>query len=280
MPRGTTFRTWGDYFIPGTSVLRNKFTEPGKPHGETDPDKLRTLEEAMAHSRLQELHENPIQGKLDYDHMKAIHGYVFQDVYEWAGQERVAPVGERMTKEGHAYYPAGEVLTEAAEAQYRRLAAKDYLRGLPQDKFVDELAEAWGELNVVHSFREGNTRTQFVFFSQLSEQAGYRIDTAQFAPGSPLRDEFVQARYESQDTGNNQRLAAVLGKAISPLAPKSSPARMGDSGVAEALLASFPKSAKAIGRPSSTSVANKANRLPTTRHGSRQGNDVRGRERD
>ena len=31
MPRGATFRTWDDYFIPGTSVLRNKFTAPGKP---------------------------------------------------------------------------------------------------------------------------------------------------------------------------------------------------------------------------------------------------------
>ncbi|MCG7304138.1 hypothetical protein MHJ63_02395 [Pseudoglutamicibacter albus] len=31
MARNTTFRTWDDYFIPGTSVLRNKFTAPGKP---------------------------------------------------------------------------------------------------------------------------------------------------------------------------------------------------------------------------------------------------------
>lgn len=68
------------------------------------------------------------------------------------------------------------------------------------------MAEAWGELNVVHSFREGNTRTQFVFFSQLAEQAGYQIDTAAFAPGSPLCDEFVQARFHSQDKASNDRL--------------------------------------------------------------------------
>ena len=59
MPRGATFRTWDDYFIPGTSVLRNKFTAPGKPYGEPDPDKLRQLEEAYAHTRLQELYDNP-----------------------------------------------------------------------------------------------------------------------------------------------------------------------------------------------------------------------------
>lgn len=182
MPRGTTFRTWDDYFIPGTSVLRNKFTGPGKPYGETDPDKLRTLEEAYAHSRIQELAETPITGRFDYDHIKAIHGAIFQDVYEWAGQERIAPVGQFMTKDGHAYYPAGPALTAAAETEYAKLASKDFLRRMEPGEFVEQLAESWGELNVIHFAREGNSRAQFVFFSQLAEQAGYRIDTAQFAP--------------------------------------------------------------------------------------------------
>lgn len=245
MPRGTTFRTWDDYFIPGTSVLRNKLGGPGQPHGETDPAKLQQIEEAATAVRIGKLRANPVVGRFDYDHMKAIHGYVFQDVYEWAGQERGAPAGQFMTKDGHAYYGAGPHLTEAAEAQYAKLAAKDHLRGLGRAEFVDELAEAWGELNVVHSFREGNTRTQFVFFSQLAEQAGYQLDTAAFAPGSPLRDEFVQARFHSQDTGRNDRLAAVLGKAITPMSSGASTSRMSDSGVADALRASFPTSARA-----------------------------------
>lgn len=65
MPRGTTFRTWDDYFIPGTSVLRNEFTAPGKPHGEPDPDKLRAMEKAFAHTRLHKLREQPIAGRFD-----------------------------------------------------------------------------------------------------------------------------------------------------------------------------------------------------------------------
>lgn len=215
MPHSTIFRTWDDYFIPGTSVLRNMFTGPGKPHGEPDADKLRAMEEAFAHTRLQELREHPIVGQFDYAHMKAIHRHIFQDVYEWAGQERVGPTSF-MTKDGHSYYPAGPALTNAAEAEYVKLAAKDYLRGLRPGEFVGQLAESWGEVNVIHSFREGNTRSQFVFFSQLAEQAGYRLDPTQFAPSSPLRDAFVQARFHSQDTGRNDRLAAALGRAISP----------------------------------------------------------------
>lgn len=255
MPRGTTFRTWDDYFIPGTSVLRNKFIGPGKPYGETDPDKLRTLEEAYAHSRIQELAETPIAGRFDYDHMKAIHGAIFQDVYEWAGQERVAPVGQFMTKDGHAYYPAGPALTAAAETEYAKLASKDFLRGMEPGEFVEQLAESWGELNVIHFAREGNSRAQFVFFSQLAEQAGYRIDTAQYAPGAPLRDEFVQARFHSQDTGRNDRLAAVLGKAITPFEPgprDTSPWAVSRSPLWQA---SYPGSAADATRPTSPPTA-------------------------
>ena len=109
----------------------------------------------------------------------------------------------------------------------------DLLRGLDHETFVTELAEIWGELNVIHSFREGNTRTQFVFFSQLSEQAGWKLDPALFTPGTPACNkpgtptsnrpgtpacnEFVAARFYSQATGSNQRLAAALRPAIVPL---------------------------------------------------------------
>ena len=211
----TGFRTWEDYFIPDTTVLRNKFTTVACPLGEEDPAKLEQLESAVTALRLSQLAARPINGQFDYDHMKAIHRYVFQDVYEWAGQERTAPAGF-MNKAGHLYYAAGPALTAAAEAEYAKLARANLLRGLEHEEFVVALAESWGELNVIHSFREGNTRTQFVFFAQLADQAGYRIDTAQLAPGTALRDEFVQARFHSQDYGDNGPLADVLRRGVVP----------------------------------------------------------------
>lgn len=209
-------RTWEDYLIPGTHVLRNKLIGPGRPFGEPSASRLQMLEEALTSIRLAELRTDPIPGSFDYAHMKAIHRHIFQDVYEWAGEERTAPTRGPMTKAGHAYYPAGPALTAAAEAEYATIARSDYLRGLPREAFVAELAERWGELNVIHSFREGNTRSQFVFFFELCRQAGYALDTEAFRPGNPLRDAFVEARFHSQDTGSNARLAEVLGKAVSP----------------------------------------------------------------
>lgn len=195
-------------------MLRNKFTGPGKPYGETDSATLATAEAFYTALRLEELRAEPLAGPLDYDHMKAIHRHIFQDVYDWAGQERTAPTMTPMTKDGHAYFPAGPALTDRAEELFGALADKDELRGLPREQFVPELAEIWGELNVVHSFREGNTRAQFAFFHQLADQAGYRLDTEPFKIGGPLRDEFVKARFEHQDTTRADRLAAVLSRAI------------------------------------------------------------------
>ena len=206
-------RAWTDYYIPCTLVRRNKFVTRDQPLGEADPVLLRAKEESRVAIRLIELAAHPIRGAFDSGHVKAIHRYLFQNVYEWAGEERVGP-DTYMTKGGHAYYPGGPALTEAANTEFRRLAANDVLRGLVHATFVRELAEVWGELNVIHSFREGNTRTQMVFFAQLCEQAGYELDVGQFKIGSQVRDDFVAARFHSQDTGSNARLAATLARVV------------------------------------------------------------------
>lgn len=85
MPRRRVFRTWDDYLIPDTSVLRNKFTTPGQPHGESNPVKFRALEEGATAFPLAKLAIRPNKGRFGYDHMKAICRYIFQDVCEQAG---------------------------------------------------------------------------------------------------------------------------------------------------------------------------------------------------
>lgn len=206
---------WEDYYIPGTEVLQNRFNE-------TDPVKLKKFEESKVRGRMLLLVQQPIRGNFDFAHMKAIHKFLFQDVYEWAGEERTAPSfwEPRMNKEGHRYFPAGEPMKVQLDKLFKDLRERDkYLVGLPQDEFVDKYAELWNEINAVHAFREGNTRSQFIFFSELAKHAGYQLDADAFAEGKPLRDEFVKARYASQVAANNECLAEVLSKAIKPLPP-------------------------------------------------------------
>ena len=194
---------WDNYFIPGTKVLKNRL-------GLDDAEELRIVEEKLVFLRIVELEAAPLEGAFDYAHFKAIHRHLFQDVYEWAGEERTAPVGQFMIKAGHAYYPAGPEMTKAAEKLFAGLAKDSFLRGLGFDEFVAKLAELWGELNVVHSFREGNTRTQTVFFDALVKAAGYRLDVERLANDADVRAEFIAARFHSQDTGDNAQLEEVL----------------------------------------------------------------------
>ncbi|WP_417219614.1 hypothetical protein [Arthrobacter sp.] len=51
-----------------------------------------------------------------------------------------------------------------------------------------------------HAFREGNTRSQTVFFEQLARDAGWSLDVARLSPHHPqsVYDAFVAARFEHQ----------------------------------------------------------------------------------
>jgi cell filamentation protein len=115
----------------------------------------------------------------------------------------------------YGYLPP-EQIEEIAHKVFDGLARDNNLAGLRTRPgvFVDRLAYHWNLVNSVHSFREGNTRTQFAFFHQLSDSVGFRIDTEAFKPGGPLRVDFVLARYHGQATGEHTRLREVLGRAI------------------------------------------------------------------
>lgn len=52
----------------------------------------------------------------------------------------------------------------------------NYFVGLSKDKFIGEIADLYHLLNILHPFREGNGRTERVFFVLLIRNAGYDID--------------------------------------------------------------------------------------------------------
>ena len=69
------------YCYTNTNVLINKLNI-------TDSELLFMAEEKYTLLRLHELQKKPIKGSFDFEHLKAIHKYIFQDLYEWAGQVR------------------------------------------------------------------------------------------------------------------------------------------------------------------------------------------------
>ena len=69
------------YLYEGTDVLKNLL----------DIRDRKLLEDAEADYvtfRLKEIAINPLPGYYDYDYLLRMHKYIFQDIYEWAGQQR------------------------------------------------------------------------------------------------------------------------------------------------------------------------------------------------
>lgn len=149
---------------PGTEVLRNKL-------GLRDPADLERGERALSFGRLVELRTvRPLAGRFDLAHLQLIHWYVFQDVYDWAGELR----SYRLSKGVTEFCRPEHIASFAAEV-FGRLADNDLLCNLDEASFVHAAAEVLGDLNALHPFREGNGRSQRAFTELLSDNAGHPI---------------------------------------------------------------------------------------------------------
>src|SRR5437867_3783579 len=105
------------YTYPGTDVLRNI-------PDIRDAQRLAAFEANATAARLVELDAAPLKGHFDVAHLRAIHKYIFQDVYSWAGEFRTVNV----SKGGQLFGVAGFV-EPALHQILRRLPAEKYLIG-------------------------------------------------------------------------------------------------------------------------------------------------------
>jgi len=141
----------GNFYEYPNGVLRNKL-------GITDAVGLHQIEATAVSIRLLELSVHPLPGQFDLDHLKAIHRYLFQDIYDWAGELRQVDISR-----GSSYFAHFGYIFSNATSLFTRLAQEQTLLGLPPDQFARRAAYYLGEINVLHPFREGNGRTQRVF---------------------------------------------------------------------------------------------------------------------
>ncbi len=152
------------YAYPDLDVLRNKA-------GIRDAQQLRQFEYRKSTERILELAENPIKGRFDLGHLKAIHKYVFQDVYEWAGQIRTVQISKE-----DSLFALPRHIESYGKQVFDALARDKHLKGLDTQRFTELLAHYHAEINAVHPFREGNGRSTRVFVDQLAREAGYELD--------------------------------------------------------------------------------------------------------
>ncbi len=151
----------------GTTCLINKFDIK-------DEDILKDLETTVTFGKITEYSLNPLFNTFDVNHYKAIHKYLFEDIYEWAGEYRTVD----MSKKGTSFARA-ESIDELMAKCFERLKNNNCFQGLGCfDDFVDSIVDFYCVTNMIHPFREGNGRTQRVFLTQLIDINGYSINFA------------------------------------------------------------------------------------------------------
>jgi cell filamentation protein len=181
---------------PGTSCLINKLDI-------RDEEMLAEYEAMVTTAKAALLEQNPLPGSFDFDHYRAIHKFLFEDIYAWAGQLRTVD----MSKKGTAFVKAGEIKA-LGEKAFARLNHRRNFTGLTHEAFVENIVDFYRVINLLHPFREGNGRTQRVFFTQLIRNAGFDIHFAEVDP-----DELMLATIQAAG-GVDDLLLAVFREAI------------------------------------------------------------------
>ena len=158
------------YVDPRTGILRNKFhltDQTSLDHAESDSVAVRgTL-----------LDLNPLKGNYDSQHLKAVHDYLFRDVYEWAGQFRTTPLAKADYERGGRItrFTAPDLIDSELAKVLADLAEDNFYEGLPRRQLSRKLAVLFSEINRIHPFREGNGRAQRQFVRQLAKNLGYKL---------------------------------------------------------------------------------------------------------
>ena len=145
------------YTYPDSTVLVNK-------QNITNIEEAYRNEHLFVTRRLADLRLEPIQVYSMSD-ILAIHNYLFQDVYAWAGQYRKVNI----SKSGNPFMPIQSFNT----AETHMMIHSYHQTANSKDEIIMHLTEILDNLNYFHPFREGNGRTQREVIRALALSKGY-----------------------------------------------------------------------------------------------------------
>lgn len=152
------------YLDEGSGILRNLV-------GATTREELAEAEADLTFVRTLQLEDLELPETRDLTELKALHHHLFQDIYPWAGEIRTVDL--RRSTEG--FLPA-IAIDRAAGITAGDLRTDHYLRGRNRENFIARLAHHYDQFNYIHPFREGNGRTQRIFWSRVAAAAGWELD--------------------------------------------------------------------------------------------------------
>ena len=157
--------------------------------GITSSPELAEAEERISKKKALELFENGILDTLEagkFSALKAIHKYLFEDIYDFAGKVRTVNIAK-----GNFRF---------APLMYLEVALEN-IDKMPQSTF-NEIVEKYVEMNIAHPFREGNGRStriwlDCIFKKELGKVVDWRkVDKEDYLLAmerSPIKD--IEIKY-------------------------------------------------------------------------------------
>ena len=158
-----TYEKNADYCYKDTDVLINKLNI-------TNDEDLFNAERELVSLRTYELNANPLKGNFDFEYLKDIHRYLFQDVYRWAGDIRNCNIAKQ------DLFCLVEHIESYGSDVFNKLKNAKYFIDYDNETTVDKIVELFADINALHPFREGNGRSQRVFIESLAKINGIYLD--------------------------------------------------------------------------------------------------------
>lgn len=135
--------------------------------------------------------------ELSVDYIKYIHKYLFQDVYDFAGNFRTVDFSksEKILNGDSVAYGDHNTLTESLEYDILNEKNKNY-NDLDMMERIFNIVNFSSNIWQVHPFREGNTRTTALFIEKYLISLGYKVDNSMFKEKSVyFRNALVRSNY-------------------------------------------------------------------------------------
>ena len=134
---------------------------------------------------------------LSVDYLKYIHKFLFQDVYEFAGEFRKIDFSknEKILNNDSVAYGDCTTLTESLEYDISKELEKNY-KEMNIVEVINNITKFSSSIWQVHPFREGNTRTTALFIEKYLISLGYKVDNTLFKDKSVyFRNALVRSNY-------------------------------------------------------------------------------------
>ena len=131
------------------------------------------------------------------DYLKYIHKYLFQDVYEFAGEFRKVDFSkhERILNNDSVAYGDHKLLEQSLNYDITLEKNKNYNEMNIVD-VINNITDFSSRIWQIHPFREGNTRTTAIFIEKYLVSLGYNVDNTLFKDKSVyFRNALVRSNY-------------------------------------------------------------------------------------